>query len=156
MARSLLAAGDAGADEVKAFRFYPLRALLSVLEPGVATVDQDVAAVEKGHDLLDGLIDGRAGLDHHHDSARPLDRFREVLKRLRPGDFLSAVFRDELVDLLGIQVPHCDGKTVLLDVEGEVLPHHAQADHAKLRGHTLATTAFFTDCARRSRPRSTS
>ena len=46
------------------------------------------------------VVDGRAGLDHHHDLARPLERRDEFLERVAPDELLAlAAAVDELVDL---------------------------------------------------------
>src|SRR4029077_2387278 len=41
--RPLFAAGDSGADEVEALRLHPPGSFLRVLEPGVASINDDVA-----------------------------------------------------------------------------------------------------------------
>src|SRR5437588_5314381 len=67
--RALLAAGDAGADEVEALRLQLLLAALGVHEVGVAAVNDDVALVEIGLDLLDRPVNRIARLDQKDDLA---------------------------------------------------------------------------------------
>ena len=144
---------------MQSLRFEAPGALLRIFEPGVAAVDEDVAFLEVRRDLLDRLIDRGAGLDHHHDAARPRQRFRKISESLRADELLAAVLADELVDSLRLEIPHRDRKAVLLDVEREVHAHDSEADHPELRlGHryTFAATAFFTAWASFSSPPSTS
>ena len=66
---------------------------------GVAAVDEDVAGLEQRGDLLDDLIDGRAGLDHHHDLARPLQRGDQLLDGVAADDaFALGPAGEELID----------------------------------------------------------
>ena len=64
--RTLLAAGDADAEEVDALLGELGVAALGVAEVGVAAVDQDVAPVQVRRDLVDHRVGGWAGLDHAH------------------------------------------------------------------------------------------
>ena len=77
--RAFLAAGDAGADEQQALRFDILRAAFGVVKIGVAAVDDHVAGREQRNEVLDELIDRRAGLDHEHHLARRGQASRPVL-----------------------------------------------------------------------------
>ena len=70
--RTFLAAGHACTDEAKAAGFQRFTPPHRVEEVGVATVDQDVAGLEVGRQVVDGLVDRRPGLHHHQDPARPV------------------------------------------------------------------------------------
>jgi hypothetical protein len=94
-ARAVFAAGDAGADEVQVALAQRASRRLRVLEPRVAAVDDDVAVVEQRQQLVEHLVDRRAGLDHHHDPARPFERADELFERRRAGELLSRVVGDE-------------------------------------------------------------
>src|SRR5262249_36340270 len=130
-ARPILAARDAHADEVQPLGAVALLAPARVLEPGVAAVDDDVALLEEGRQLLQRHVDGRAGLDHHEDAARPRQLGDELLQRLRAAQLLARVLGQELVGGLGLEVPRRDVEAVLLDVQGQVPAHHGETDDAE-------------------------
>ena len=69
---ALLAAGDAGADEVQVVLAQRRLAPAGVLEVGVAAVDDDVARLQVRDQLVDHRVGGGAGLDHDDDPARAL------------------------------------------------------------------------------------
>ena len=101
----------------------------------VAAVDEDVARLQQRDELVDELVDRRAGLDHHHDLARPLERGDQLLERVAADELLAlAAAVDELVDLGGGAVEDGDGVAAALHVEDEVLAHHGQADQADVGG----------------------
>ena len=74
--RAFFAAGNAAADEMNAAPFEILAAALRVGEKRIAAVDDDVAFFEQRRELIDDGIDRRAGLDHDHRFARPLQARR--------------------------------------------------------------------------------
>ncbi len=77
--RALLAAGDAGADEVQAAARVSARlAAAGVGEVRVAAVDDDVALLQQRDQLVDHGVGRLAGLDHDDDRARLLERRDEV------------------------------------------------------------------------------
>jgi hypothetical protein len=90
--RTLLTAGDTGADEVQTVGLEFGFAADRVREVRVAGVDDDVAFLQQGDQLVDHRV--RAGSRFHHDqyAARPLQGRHEVGQRrcrnkraLRPG-----------------------------------------------------------------------
>ncbi len=82
---ALLAAGDAGADEVDPGLPDRLLAADRVGEQRVPAVDDDVARLEHIHQRIDHGIRGLAGLDHDDRRARLLQGRRELLVRRRPA-----------------------------------------------------------------------
>ena len=98
-----------------------------VLEPRVAAVDDDVAAVEQRQELLDRRVDGLARGNHHHDPARPLERRRELLEGRRAlRTSAPGCSSRKSVDPLGFEVPDRDAIPARLDVERKVAPHGAR------------------------------
>ena len=73
MARAFLAAGNAGADEEQSARSQIFGAADGVLIERVAAVDDDIARLEIGDDVIDEVIHRLPGLDEHHHSAWPLE-----------------------------------------------------------------------------------
>ncbi len=137
--RTLLAARDAGADEVEALCLQSLLAPLRVHEVGVAAVDDDVAGFEEGLDLVDSPIDGVAGLHEQDDLARTFQRLHELLGRVRADELPAPVLLHEGRDAVGLvlarrAVVDGHGVAVALDVARQVLAHHGEADHADVRG----------------------
>ena len=133
--RPFLAPGDPRADEEDPLLLQGTGAPGGVGVVGVAAVDQDVARLEQGDQLVDHRIDGGAGLDHDHDLARPLERADQLGDGVAADDLLplpSAV--DEVVDLGRGPVEDRDRVAVALHVQHEVLAHHGQADQADVGG----------------------
>ena len=54
----------------------------------VAAVDEDVARLKKGDQLLDHVVDRGAGLDHDHDLAGRFQGRDQLLDRVRADDLL--------------------------------------------------------------------
>src|SRR5208283_1440929 len=79
--RAFLPAGDAHAQVVKPQLGHFLLATLRVSVQRVAAIDDDVALLQLGNQLLDDRIDRSAGLDHDHDLARA----RQALDQLLDG-----------------------------------------------------------------------
>ena len=79
--RAFFAAGNAAADKVNSLSFEILAAPLGVGEERIAAVDDDVAFFQERRELTDDRIDRRAGLDHDHRFARPLQRADEFFHR---------------------------------------------------------------------------
>src|SRR5688572_22307219 len=104
--RSVLTSRHAGSDKMETLRFETSRALLCVFEPGVPAVDQDVTRLEVRNDALNRLIDGLAGLDHHHDPARPLDRSHQLGKALRRHEFFPGVLRQKTIRPFALEIPY--------------------------------------------------
>ena len=64
------------------FASQAVEAPVGVGEERVAAVDQDVAGLEMGQQLVDHLVDRLAGLDHDDDGARLGQRGDEFLQGL--------------------------------------------------------------------------
>ena len=126
---ALLPARDAGADEEEAPGLDVARPADRVLVVGVAAVDNEVAGREDGDELLDGVVDGLAGLDHDHHLARGFQRPGELVDGMAAYDLLAgAAAQNEVIDLRDGAVVNRDGKSLALHVEDQVLAHHRQAD----------------------------
>ena len=143
LARALLAAGDAGADEAQAAGGQLGRAALGVGEQAVAAVDQDVAGRQQRRDLRDHVVHRRAGVDHHQHLARRGQTVHEVGQRLEavqpPGGVIGHAARHRLWRA----VMQADVEAVVGEVQGQAAAHHPQADQADgmLGGH--AGVRFF-------------
>ena len=131
--RALFAAGDARADVEQALFFDALRAALGVGVVGIAAVDEDVAFVEQREERVDEVVDGRAGLDHHHDLPRLGEVGHEVFQRVAADELLAfGSAGDELVDLAGRAIVHGDVIAAAFDIERQVFAHHGEADEADI------------------------
>lgn len=62
---------------------------LRVREVRVAAVNNDVAGLEVGDQQLNEVVDGLAGHDQHHDTARLLQRLHHLLDRVRTNNLPS-------------------------------------------------------------------
>jgi hypothetical protein len=142
--RPLLAPGHPRPEEAQAARVHGLLAADSVLEVAVAAVDQEVALVQVAGQLLEDGVDGRAGLDHDQDAARPGQGGHELLGRGGPDQLaLVAVAVEQLAGpALG---PVVDGhrEPVPGRVAGQVRPHGGQAGDAQLAlsSHRTSSTS---------------
>jgi len=141
--RPLFPSRHAHAEEAQARRLELGRPALGVAEELVAAVDDHVAGLEKRPQGGDGLVDHLAGLHQEDDPSRTVQRgheAREILEAEHAGRSLGLGLRDPLVDLLRPGVPPRHRESLLLDVEGEVLAHHAETNHAHVCvAHEAAT-----------------
>ena len=134
--RALLAAGDAGADVVEAAGSEFLAPALGVEEPGVAAVNQDVAGLQMRLQVGDRAVHGGAGRHHHQDPARPLQhRHQRVGRRRKINVTPRGRAGDERLALGSLEIVARDAEPVALHVEGQVGPHHPQADDADVTLH---------------------
>ncbi|MPM75077.1 hypothetical protein SDC9_122068 [bioreactor metagenome] len=118
---AVLAAGHAGADEVEALGRDLLLAADGVAEVGIAGVQNDVAGLEIGKQLLDGRVSGGTGLDHDDDGARMLDRGHEIGDRLRTDELaLVAVIGQDLLSLGVGAIEDRNGEPLVGEVTGQV------------------------------------
>ena len=130
---AFFAARDARSDEAQtvfAKRFF---ATLCIPKVRVSAVDEYVALFKQGFDSLDCHIDRRARLDHHHHSARPLQRAHEFFNGPCAGESLALILADKAVYPFGFEVPNRDREAVLLDVQGKIAAHHREPNHSELR-----------------------
>lgn len=97
----------------------------------VAAVDDDVAGLQIGQQLGDGLVYGISGAHHQHDDARLFQAIGEFLQAMGADDlgaFGGAL--QEFVHFGGAAVVGSDFVAVVVHVEDEVLPHDGKADDA--------------------------
>ncbi|KAL6144054.1 hypothetical protein ACLB2K_054749 [Fragaria x ananassa] len=133
MASTFLAAGDAHAEVEEAPGRSLVDAVLGVLIPLVAAIDDGVAGLHVGRQGGDGLVDGSVGLDEDDDGLGALEREDEVFGGVLAGErevALGGSAMDGLVDLGGGAVVDGDGEAFLGDVEGEILAHDDKAGEA--------------------------
>ena len=129
--RALLAAGNAHADEADLFRFARLVTAGGVGEQRIAAVDDDVARLEMGHELVDHLVDGRAGLDHDEDRTGlgdAGDKVREGPGREEPP--FAAMLGHEFVGPFMVAVEKRDAEPVSRRVSRQVRAHDGQSEDA--------------------------
>jgi len=126
-------AGDPGADVQEALGLDVLRAPLGVGEMRVAAVDDHVARRKQGDQLLDEIIDGRAGLHHEHHLARGGEGVDQLLEGVAAHELLARrPARQEIVHLARGPVEHGHAEPPALHVESQVLAHHRQPDQSEI------------------------
>src|ERR1051326_2410075 len=136
MQRPLLPSGDAHADIIEPLRLKVLRPPFGVAIEGIAAVDENIALFEERKELLDGDVDGLSCLHQHHDTPREGEGIHKFLHSVGGRNPLSR--RHTLHVCPGhVGNPLIDRhrKTVPLQVERKVLPHHTQSEHAKIVFH---------------------
>lgn len=149
---TLLTTRDTAADEADALLGEVPGAAVGVGEVGVTTVNDDVALLEEGQEGLNEVVDGLAGHDEEHDTARALQLGAELLDgvgannglawgkrsvRLRELDgfcrrLTLGLIVQEAVNLGGGTVEGADGETVVSSIEDQVLAHDGQTDEAEI------------------------
>jgi len=119
---TLLTTRDTRADEADVLASKILGAAVGVREVRVTTVDDDIAGVKEGQNLLNPVVDSLTSLDQEHDTARRLELADELLNSLGAdnGLALSLVFQ-ESVDLGDGSVEGADGEAVVSHVQNKVL-----------------------------------
>src|SRR5271165_745299 len=111
----------------------------------IASVDYDVARFEKGQQLLDHLIDGVAGLDHHHDAAWAFQRADQLFDSVgannrRPRGFML----NKIVDLGDSAVEDGNFVSMVVHIKDQVLPHDGEADESDVTTLRLHKLSYFT------------
>ncbi len=140
VARPLLAARNARADEQQPLALKILDAPVGVLEERVASVNYNVARFQPRQDFLDQLVHRRAGLDHQHDPARPFEQRRQFGQRMRADDPRPFGFAaQELIHAGGRAVENGHREPVVVHIEHQVLAHDGQSDQSdiSLSFHTM-------------------
>ncbi len=129
----LLTAGDAHTHEVKATLAQGLLAAPGVGVKRVSGVDDDVAGLHEGGELLDDRLGGGSGLDHDDGYTRGAQRGHEVLQVGRGHELaLGAVALHEPFGASERAVEDRDRVTVASQVSGEVRPHHPQPEDTEV------------------------
>jgi len=119
---TLLTTGDTRADESDLLLGKVLGAAVGVGEVGVTTVDDDIALVKKGKDLLDPVVDSLASLDQEHDTTGRLELADELLDAVGANNGLAlGLVLEESVDLGDGSVESADGEAVVSHVQNKVL-----------------------------------
>ena len=119
---TLLTSRDAASDKEEALGLQFLCAADGVGKVRVASVDDDVALLEEGKDLVDKVIDSLAGLDEHHDFAGTLELLAELLDRVGADDVGAlGLVGEEVIDLGDGSVVGADGESVVVHVQDQVL-----------------------------------
>jgi hypothetical protein len=130
---TLLAAGNATANEPDALTGQFLGPSIGIREIRVATVDNDVTALEKWQKLLDPIVYSRTGLNEEHDTAWPFELGNEVLNAVRADDGLSlGLIGQESIDLGDCSIESADCEAVICHVHDEIL---APGGHISLYTH---------------------
>ena len=86
---TLLTTRDTRADKEEALGLKLLGAADGVGVVGVTTIDDDVARLKVGNELLDESVNGRPSLDEEDDPSRFLKFGTELFNRKRANDFCS-------------------------------------------------------------------
>lgn len=100
---------------------------------GIAAVYDDVAGIEKRHQLIDKMIDSHAGFDHQHDFARLFQLPDQFLERIGGNDVQppGPAF-DKAGDFFHCPVEYADRETFRLHVHDQIFAHYRQADQADI------------------------
>lgn len=131
-ARSFFTAGNARADETKAFFREVGIAALGIGVERVAAIDDDIALVEQRDELLDYRVNGAAGFHHDLDFAGSGEGLHEFLESLRADEFFPGVSRDEFIGGGGGAVVNADLKAARFHIENEILAHDGQSDKSEV------------------------
>jgi hypothetical protein len=111
----------------------PPEAAVGIGEERVAAIDYDVAGLEIGQDVVDGLVDGVAGFDHEHDAAGALEERCELLGGVGADDVGALGFvGEEVVDFGGGAVEYGHFEAVVVHIEDKVLSHDGKTDEADI------------------------
>ncbi|ETD32785.1 hypothetical protein W823_12425 [Williamsia sp. D3] len=141
--RTLFAAGDTRADEVQATLGHRGFAADGVRVERIAAVDDDVAFLHLGGELLDYRIGRGAGFHHDQDTTGLLERRDEFGDCLGSHEVsLVAVLFDQCVGLRDTAVVQCDGVAVTGEVSGDVGAHHRQAGDTDLGAGSCFSHAY--------------
>jgi hypothetical protein len=119
---TLLTTGNTGSDESDALSGQVPGATVGVGEVRVTTINDDVALLQEGQQLLNPVIDSLTGLDEQHDTARGLELADKLLDAVSAnnGRALGFVFQ-ESVDLGDSSVESANGEAVVGHVHDEIL-----------------------------------
>ena len=132
--RAFFAAGNAHAHEAEALGVQILGAADGIGEVAVAAVDEDVVLFQERDQLIDEIVHGGAGLDHHHDFAGLFEGVHQFLEGMGADELLAfAASIDQFVHLGRGPVEHRDGITAAFHVKDQVFTHHRKADQADIR-----------------------
>jgi hypothetical protein len=132
LARAFFAARHTRADEAQALAAQVRIAALGVGVEAVAAVDDDVVLVQQRNQLLDDLVDRRAGLHHDLDLAGLGQALDELLERLGAHQLLAGVGGDEGFGGCFGAVVDADLEAAALHVQHQVLAHHGQSDQSEI------------------------
>ncbi len=100
---------------------------------GIPPVNDDIARLKHGNQLIDNRVDGRARFDQHHDLARRRQVVNHFLQRMAADKIPSgSTSLDEFVHLFGGPVVDSHPVTAALHIESQVFAHHCQADQTKV------------------------
>ncbi len=133
--RALLAAGDAGADEVQATLAHRLLAADGVGVERIAAVDDDVAVFHRVGEFVDHGVGRVARLDHDQHPTRFLQGGKEFRDGLTADELaLRAVLGEQRVGLGHRPVVQRHGVAVVREVTGDIRPHHREAGDPDLSG----------------------
>ncbi|KFB73923.1 MAG: hypothetical protein AW09_000797 [Candidatus Accumulibacter phosphatis] len=135
VAGAFLAAGNAHADEADALLGESLDAALAVLVVRITAVDDDVAGLEVGQEVVDALIHGVAGLDHQQHAPWTLQQGHHCRCAVR-ALYRRAACRagEELVHASTGTIPGDDAKALVGEVEDQVLAHYGEPDDGDVCG----------------------
>jgi hypothetical protein len=139
------AAARADVDVVDPLRRELLGAAEVVDVVRVPAVNEDVAALEVGHEVCDGPVDHRRG-DHHPDGARLPQPAGQLLQRGHADRLLAR----ELRDGVGGRVEHHALVPRPDEPAHHVGAHPAETDHCQLHALLLVANRVTTRAVRRS------
>ena len=118
---------------MNSFSFEVLAPPLRVSEKGIAAVDEHVAFLEQRRDFADHHIDRFAGLDHHHDFARLLQRAQQLLDRAgRLNVFSFRSFGGKFLRDFPGAIEDGDGKPLRFHVQDQVFAHDRETDQSDI------------------------
>ena len=137
---TFFAAGDTHTHELHSAGGIFARATLCISVERVATVDQDVAFIEKRREFLGYCVYCSASLHHQEDSTRAFQRVDEFFEGERAKNVgVLAPGRKEFLGTRSRAIVDGRSEAIAGNVEGEVLAHDGQSNDAHV---PLATSRF--------------
>ena len=130
---------DSGTDEMDPGGAERRHAAGGVRKVAVAAIDDDVAGLEMRKQLRDDGVHRRPRLHHQEDPPWPGQGRRQCGDRVGPRDRGPGGRTGEVLgDAFGGPVVDRDAEPVVVEVEGQVLAHHGEANQADVGGHGLS------------------
>ncbi len=131
--RSFFSTRNTRSDEQEPFAFDLLGPTFGIDVMGISTVDENIARLEVGCQLIDQIVDGWTSLDEHHHHPRSLEVLDHLWDRVATDEVLALGSRGhQLVDFFGGAIEDRHAVATALDVQSEVLAHNSQSNQSEI------------------------
>ncbi|PYV14310.1 MAG: hypothetical protein DMG21_18680 [Acidobacteria bacterium] len=127
-----IAAAHPHAEEAQARGLEFLRATLGIFEIRIAAINENVFGTQGGLEVVEHGIHGLSRRNHHPDSARSLERLREILEGIGDDDFLPVNRFRHLSTFVGVHIKPGHGEPLAFGVQRQVPPHHSESNDAQV------------------------